>query len=156
MTAVKTDNLKDLMAVVNSSDLGLVIFDKYYNIRVWNLFMVNHSRLKAESLIGKNLFDQFPDIRKHWFIEKAQQSILQNQKLFCTWEEQTYLFQFKNVRPKVKSATFMYQNITFIPLTSASGEVDNFAIIINDVTDIAASTRQLDAVVKDYTDNKNN
>ncbi|VAW96810.1 hypothetical protein MNBD_GAMMA23-1333 [hydrothermal vent metagenome] len=154
MTAAKTDSLKDLMAVVNSADIGLVIFDKNYHIRVWNLFMVNHSGFKAEALMGKILFDPFPDILKQWFVGKAQQCIAQKQKLLCTWKEQPYLFKFENSRSKAKSAAFMYQNITFIPLTSASGEVDNFAITINDVTDIAASTQQLDAVVSEYSPNR--
>lgn len=153
MTDIKTDSLKDLMTVVNSADIGLVIFDKNYHIRVWNLFMVNHSGLKAESLMGKKLFEQFPYIKAQWFESKAQQCITQKQKLLCTWKEQPYLFKFENSRSKAKSVVFMYQNITFIPLTSANGEVDNFAITINDVTDIAASTQQLDAVVSEYSHN---
>ena len=152
MTQIKTDNLQDLMAVVNSADIGLVILDKHYSIRVWNLFMVNHSGLSAESVIGKNLLESFPDISEDWFSEKAKQSIVQKQKLLSSWEDQPYLFQFKNIRSRSKAATFMYQNITFIPLVSASGEVDNFAITINDVTDIAASTQQLDAVKTEYID----
>ncbi len=150
MTEIKTDSLKDLMAVVNSADIGLVIFDKNYHIRVWNLFMVNYSGVKADSLMGKKLCEQFPDIKAQWFESKAQQCIAQKQKLLCTWEEQPYLFKFENSRSKAKSVVFMYQNITFIPLASANGEVDNFAITINDVTDIAASTQQLDAVVSEY------
>lgn len=156
MTAIKTDSLKDLMAIVKSPDVGLVIFDKHYHIRVWNLFMVNHSRFKADSLMGKNLFEQFPDISKQWFESKAQQCMAQKHKLLSTWEERPYCFKFKNVRSKVRTAAFMYQNITFIPLASASGEIDNFAITINDVTDIAASTQQLDAVVSEYSHNRNN
>ncbi len=154
MTAIKTDSLKDLMAVVNSADVGLIIFDKNYHIRIWNLFMVNHSGLSTELLMGKNLFEQFPDITMQWFKDKARQCIAQKQKLLCTWEEQPYLFKFENSRSKAKSAVFMYQNITFIPLASANGEIDNFAIIINDVTDIAASTQQLDAVVSEYSHNR--
>ena len=152
MTQTKTDNLQDLMSVVNSADVGLVILDTHYSIRVWNLFMVNHSGYSAESVMGKNLFELFPDISQAWFSEKAQQSIMQKQKLLSTWEAQPYLFQFKNIRSRSKAATFMYQNITFIPLISASGNIDNFAITINDVTDIAASTQQLDAVVNEYSD----
>ena len=140
------------MAVVNSADIGLVIFDTDYNIRVWNLFMVNHSGFSAESIMGKNLFESFPNISQVWFCEKAQQSIMQKQKLLSTWEDQPYLFQFKNIRSRSKAATFMYQNITFIPLVSANGNIENFAITVNDVTDIAASIQQLDVVVNEYSD----
>jgi len=147
----KADSIKDLMEVVSSSEVGLVILDKHYSIRIWNLFMVNHSGFSAESVMGKNLFEQFPDISKQFFIDNAQQSISQKQKRLTTWQQRPYLFKFKNVRQRAKSVAFMYQNITFIPLASASGEIDNFAITINDVTDIAASTQQLDAVVSEYT-----
>ena len=156
MKKIKTDNLQDLMAVINSAEIGLVIFDKCCSIRIWNLFMVNHSELSAESVMDKNLFELFPDISEAWFSEKAQQCMLQKQKVLCTWEEQPYLFKFKNIRRHSKAIAFMHQNITFIPLVSANGEVDNFAITINDVTDIAASVQQLDAVVAEYSDKLDN
>lgn len=146
----KTESLQDLMSVVNSAEIGLVIFDKNYTIRVWNLFMVNHSGLSAAQVMGKNLFEQFPAIDRQLFAVKADQCLSKKQKVLSTWEETPYLFEFKNVRSKAKLATFMYQNITYIPLVSANGEVDNFAITINDVTDIAGSTQQLDAVRNEY------
>jgi len=147
----KLESLKDLMSVVSSAEVGLVILDINYTIRVWNLFMVNHSAQSAENVMGKNIFECFPAISKEWFSEKTQQSILNKEKIITTWDENPYLFQFKNTRQRSKSATYMYQNITFIPLASANGEIENFAITINDVTDIAASTQQLDAVVSEYT-----
>ena len=146
----KLDSIKDLMDVVGSADIGLVILDKHFTIRVWNLFMVNHSGQSAESVMGKNLFEAFPGIAESWFRDKAQQSIVQMTRLLSTWQERPYLFQFKNLRQRSKSASYMYQNITYIPLASASGEIENFAITINDVTDIAASTQQLDAVKSEY------
>jgi len=150
MSSQKTDSLKDLMSVVNSPDIGLVIFDNDYNIRVWNLFMVTHSGLSANSVMGNNIFKQFPDISKSWFYEKIQSCIEKKKKLISLWQERQYLFKFKNNRNRSKSAAFMYQNITFIPLSSANGEIENFAIMITDVTDIAVSTQQHDAVVDEY------
>ena len=38
----------------------------------------------------------------------------------------------------------MYQNITFIPLSSAIGTVDHMGIIIYDVTDAAVGKIELD------------
>lgn len=149
MSDKKLESLKDLMGVVGSADVGLVILDRQYTIRVWNLFMVNHSGKSAESVIGTVLFKQFPDIVENWFCEKAQQAIAKKSKVLSTWQERPYLFEFTNVR-RAKSEAYMSQNITYIPLASASGEIDNFAIIINDVTDIAASTQQLDVVVSEY------
>lgn len=153
MTDNKNDSIQDLMEVVNSADIGLVILDKNYTVRVWNLFMVNHSGFSADSIIGKNLFGYFNDLPKQWFVDKAEKSISQKEKLLSLWEERPYLFKFKNTRNSSKAAAFMYQNITFIPLASASGEVNNFAITINDVTDIASGRQQLDAIVNEYEHN---
>lgn len=150
MSVDKTESLKDLMSVVNSADIGLVILDKNYTIRVWNLFMVKHSGLSSSSVMGENVFTQFPDLSEKWFREIAEKSIQQKKKFLTEWHEHPYLFKFKNTRSRSKAALFMYQNIRFIPLISANGEVDNFAITINDVTDIASSTQQHDAVVDAY------
>ena len=149
MNTENTNSLQDLMSIVQSSDIGLVILDKAYTVRVWNLFMVNHSGLSADKMIGTNLFESFQDFPKQWFIDKAQQSINKKVKLLSTWEERPYLFKFDNTRSSVKVVAFMYQNITFIPLASASGEINNFAITINDVTDIASGREQLNAIVSD-------
>ena len=146
----KTESLKDLMSVVNSAEVGLVIFDTNYTIRVWNLFMVKHSGLSSSSIMGQNLFEQFPYLSEAWFREISQKSIQQKKKFLSEWHERPYLFKFKNTRSRSKAALYMYQNIRFIPLISTNGEVDNFAITINDVTDIASSTQQHDAVVNAY------
>jgi len=141
------------MEVVGSAEIGLVILDNNYILRVWNLFMVHHSGLSAESVMGKNIFELFPDISNDWFTDKVQQIQNSKTKLLSTWEERPYLFKFVNNRRQSSSAAYMYQNITFIPLASASGEIENFAITISDVTDIAASTQKLDAVVSEYSQN---
>jgi len=138
------------MEVIGSAEMGLVILDNNYILRVWNLFMVQHSGLSAESVMGKNIFKLFPDISSDWFIDKVQQIQSRKTKLLSTWEERPYLFKFVNNRRQFSSAAYMYQNITLIPLASASGEIENFAITISDVTDIAASTQKLDAVVSEY------
>ncbi len=38
----------------------------------------------------------------------------------------------------------MYQNITFLPLSSADGTVDHIGIIVYDVTDVAVSRMALE------------
>ena len=151
MSDSKLDGIKELMEVVGSADVGLVIFDKQLTVRVWNLFMVKHSHKSAESVMGKNLFQLFPSFPEKIFLNKLEQCQSERKKVLSTWQELPYYFEFENIRKSSKSTQFMYQNLTFIPLASASGELENFAITINDVTDIAVSTKQLDEVVNDYT-----
>jgi diguanylate cyclase (GGDEF)-like protein len=69
-------------------------------------------------------------------------------RAFTTWEQRPYLFRFKNYRPITGNAEFMYQNVTFIPLVAANGEVDFVGVVVYDVTDIAVSKIELEAANK--------
>jgi len=132
-----------MMDVLQSIDVGLVILDKEFNIQVWNGFMENHSGIKPNTVLNKNIFESFSDIPVSWFKRKIQSVMLLRGRSFTTWEQRPYLFEFKNYRPITGSAEFMYQNITFIPLLSADGKINHIALNIYDVTDIATSQLEL-------------
>jgi len=135
-----------MMDVLQSIDVGLVVIDTQFNIQVWNGFMENHSAIKPNAVLNKNIFVKFPDIPESWFKRKIQSVMLLKGRSFTTWEQRPYLFEFKNYRPITGSAEFMYQNITFIPLMSADGEINHIGINIYDVTDIATGQLELQTV----------
>jgi len=129
--------LNRLMSMLRSIDVGLIILDENFTIKVWNDFMTNHSGIRGEHVIGSNLFDKFKDLPKDWLGNKTKSVFMLNNKAFTTWEQRPYLFKFKSYRPITGTADFMYQNVTFLPLSSADGTVDHLGIIIYDVTDVA-------------------
>ena len=121
MTGLSNNNdmLNDfrwIMDIVQNVDVGLVLLDKNYDIQLWNNFMQNHSSLYAEEVIGKNLFETFPEINEKWFHRKVESIYLLKNSAFTTWEQRPYLFRFNNYRPITGRAEFMYQNSTFIPI----------------------------------------
>jgi len=132
-----------IMDVLQSIDVGLVVIDKEFNIQVWNGFMENHSAIKPTVVLDHNIFKLFPDIPESWFKRKIKSVMLLKGRSFTTWEQRPYLFEFKNNRPITGSSEFMYQNITFIPLLSADGNINHIAINIYDVTEIATSQLEL-------------
>ena len=138
--------LHTLMGMLRSIDVGLIVLDKDFTISVWNDFMTNHSGVRGEHVIGSKLFDKFIDLPEEWFINKTKSVFLLNNSAFTTWEQRPYLFKFKNYRPITGSADFMYQNITFLPLSSADGTVEHLGIIIYDVTDVAVGKMQIEGV----------
>ena len=85
--------------------------------------MEHHSGLLPRQVKNKNLFALFDELDEQWFTRKAEAVFLLKNKAFTIWEQRPYLFKFQNYRPITGSADFMYQNTTFIPLLSASGEV---------------------------------
>jgi len=128
-----------LMDMLQSIDVGLVVIDKEYKVQLWNNFMENHSGIKPGSIIDKNIFDTFADIPKAWFKGKIDSVFMLNSRAFITWEQRPYLFKFKNYRPITGGTEFMYQNITFIPMTNTAGEVTSVCVILYDVTDMAVN-----------------
>lgn len=142
-------NLKEfhwLMGIIESVDVGLVVIDKDYHVKVWNTFMVNHSNLSAKSVQSKNLFGLFPDTDLNWIRKKIDTALQLNNRAFSTWEQRPYLFHFSNYHPITGSQTFMYQNISIIPLTSVDDQIDHVCLIIYDVTDIACQRKELAVV----------
>ncbi|WP_297529166.1 GGDEF domain-containing protein [Thiohalobacter sp.] len=133
-----------LMDMLQSIDVGLVILDRNYDIRLWNSFMESHSGRSSAHVMGENLFEQFPEIPQDWFRRKAESVFLLRSRAFCTWEQRPWLLRFKHYRPITGTVDFMYQNITLIPLSSATGEVEHIGLIVYDVTDMAVGTEALE------------
>jgi diguanylate cyclase (GGDEF)-like protein len=132
------------MEMLHTIDVGLVVLDRQYSIQIWNGFMENHSGLLPREVKGKRLFDLFDEIPEQWFKRKAESVFLLKNKAFTIWEQRSYLFKFQNYRPITGSADFMYQNTTFIPLISATGEVTHLCLIVYDVTDNAVHKQDLE------------
>lgn len=145
--SVESEQLNELhwlMEMLHTIDVGLVVLDREYHIQIWNGFMENHSGLLPREVKGKNLFSLFDEIPVDWFKRKADSVFLLKNKAFTIWEQRPYLFQFQNYRPITGSADFMYQNTTFIPLMSSTGEVTHLCLIIYDVTDNAVNKMALE------------
>jgi diguanylate cyclase (GGDEF)-like protein len=142
---IELGELHWLLDVLQSIDVGLVVLDRDYHVQVWNSFMANHSGRPPQDVIGKPFFRLFADVPEDWFRRKVESVRLLKNRAFTTWEQRPYLLRFKNYRPITGSAEYMYQNITFIPLTSVTGEVEHIGVVINDVTDVAVSRRDLQA-----------
>lgn len=126
-----------LMDVLQSIDVGLVVLNHKYEVKLWNSFMQNHSARMPDEVMGKYLFALFPELSEDWFKRKAESVFLLGNSAFTTWEQRPYLFRFKNYRPITGTAPYMYQNCTIMPLLGTQGEVRHVCVIIYDVTDTA-------------------
>jgi diguanylate cyclase (GGDEF)-like protein len=133
-----------LMEMLQTIDVGLVVLDREHNVQVWNSFMESHSGITPLQTKDKNIFDLFEELPKDWLMHKTESVFMLKNRSFMTWEQRPYLFKFKNNRPITGTEPFMYQNITISPLGSTDGSVNHVAIIIYDVTDIAANRNALE------------
>jgi len=145
--SVQTEQLNELhwlMEMLHTIDVGLVVLDRDYNIQIWNGFMENHSGLLPREVKGKVLFELFDEIPEDWFRRKAESVIMLKNKAFTIWEQRPYVFRFNNYRPITGTADFMYQNTTFIPLMSTTGQVSHLCLLVYDVTDNATHKKELE------------
>ncbi|GLX77260.1 diguanylate cyclase [Thalassotalea insulae] len=145
--SLETEQINELhwlMEMLHTIDVGLVVLDRQYHIQIWNGFMENHSGLLPREVKGKLIFDLFDEIPREWFIRKSESVFMLKNKAFTIWEQRSYLFKFLNYRPITGTADYMYQNTTFIPLISATGQVTHLCLIVYDVTDNAIHKKNLE------------
>ncbi|WP_320825380.1 diguanylate cyclase [Reinekea sp.] len=135
-----------LIEVLQTVDVGVLVLDLEYCITAWNGFMENNSGIDSVNAMDQSLFDVFPEVPQDWFKHKADTVVQLRNRAFTTWEQRPYVFKFKNNRPITGVTEFMYQNCTFIPVISTKGVVQNLAVIVYDVTDMATSKIELNLV----------
>lgn len=149
MSTSALDDLQEfhwMMDMLQSVDVGIVVLDRNYNVKVWNSFMESHSGMLPSEVRDKSLFSLFPSINADWFSQKAKPVFELKTRAFMTWEQRPYLFKFPNYRPITGSESFMYQNITLSALTSANGKVEFISMMIYDMTDVAVGKKQLESL----------
>ncbi|MBU2863451.1 diguanylate cyclase [Reinekea marina] len=132
-----------LVEVLQTVDVGVLVLDLQYTITSWNGFIENNSGIDSADALGKSLFDVFPELSQDWFKHKAETVIQLRNRAFTTWEQRPFVFKFRNNRPITGVTPYMYQNCTFIPVVSTTGKVENLAVIVYDVTDVATSKLKL-------------
>ncbi|SFR77272.1 diguanylate cyclase (GGDEF) domain-containing protein [Marinobacter daqiaonensis] len=133
-----------LATLLESIEVGLVVIDLDYRVKVWNGFMENHSGMTANRIQNQSLFEAFPDLPKTWLTRKVQSVVTLNTRTFTSWEQRPYLFRFRNTRPVTGTEEFMFQNLTISPLTGTGGQVEQVCLMIYDVTDVASGRRALE------------
>lgn len=131
-----------MMDMLQTVDVGIVVLDRGYRIKVWNGFMESHSGYLPSDVRDKSLFTLFKNIDQGWFARKCKPVFELKTRAFMTWEQRPYLFKFPNYRPITGGEDYMYQNITLAPLVSAKGTVDHLSMMIYDLTDVAAGKKQ--------------
>lgn len=145
---VELEDIHWLIDMVQNIDVGIVVIDLQMNVQMWNGFMENHSGLLTADVVNQRLNILFEDIPEQWLQQKLDSIRLLKNKAFTTWEQRPYLFKFKSYRPFTSRAEFMYQNVTFLPLTNVADQVTQVCMIIYDVTDVALNKQMAEEAHK--------
>ncbi|MDX1693411.1 MAG: diguanylate cyclase [Ketobacteraceae bacterium] len=129
---------KELLAfIVDRINVGVFILDENMNVQFWNKFMASNSGINPADVVGKNLFETFPQLPQRWLQRKVKSVFMLKNFAFTSWEQRPYLFQFSHNRPVTGGMEFMSQDLTLMPVKDENGEVASVCICLFDVTDVA-------------------
>ena len=149
MSDTNFQDLHWLLDIIQSTDIGILVISRDYDIEIYNRFMQVHSNIPPNDVIGENLFDVFPYLNDEWFKRRVSTAFELGISVYTTWEQRDSVFDFELKLPIQQDMDHMYQNTTFVPLRSVNDSVEKIAIIVYDVTDMAINICQLEQAKND-------
>jgi diguanylate cyclase (GGDEF)-like protein len=132
-----------LALLVDRLNVGIVTVAPDGTILQWNRFLHAHTRLAPEEVVGRNLYERFPELPRTWLEHRLRTVFLLKNGAFTSWRQRPYLFRIESHRPLTGGGEPMRQDCAFIPLVNGS-EVLAVSIVIIDATDTYESQTRLD------------
>jgi diguanylate cyclase len=126
-----------LESAIDRINIGVFIINSRMEIVLWNHFMEVNSGQPSETVVGRNLFECFPDLPRNVVENKIKSVFILKNFAFSGWEQRPYLFKFRHNRPVTGGVEYMYQDCTFMPIKNESGNVDHICVVVVDITDVA-------------------
>ncbi|EXI77597.1 MAG: Sensor protein ZraS [Candidatus Accumulibacter appositus] len=132
-----------LESLVERIDVGIFAVDRSGTVALWNTFMAVHSGKSSAVVRGQNLFTVFPELPRPWLEKKLESVFVLGNNAYTLWDLRPYLFRFPNNRPITGGLAEMRQNVTFLPIRIAGGEVGLVCGTVFDYTDTALAQHKL-------------
>lgn len=136
----------------NLLTVGVVMVDRRFTVVLWNRFMELNSNVRAEEVLGKDIFEAFPELNRNWLEKKIKSCMILKTPSFSSWRQRPYLFRFKPSPTLSGDAEFMYQDISIFPIRDRSGIVQGACIVLHDTTELAESLRLLEQAMDQAVD----
>jgi two-component system, NtrC family, sensor kinase len=133
--------------IVERIEVGVFAVDRDCRVVLWNRFMATHSKRAAADVVGKNLFECFPELPRKWLERKIESVFVLKNYAFTSWEQRPFLFHFHHNRPITGGVDAMRQNCTLLPQKNSAGEVELVCLTLADFTDTAMFQGRLSEVI---------
>src|SRR5438045_716753 len=130
--------------VANRIEVGILAVDRDMTVLVWNRFLEAHSGRSAAEVVGRSLFEVFPELPRAWLQRKINSVLVLKNFSFTSWRQRPYLFKFRHHRPITGGIDVMRQDCTFLPVTGEGGEVEAVCITVLDATETCMYQTKLD------------
>ncbi len=125
-------------------DAGIVILDRDLVVFKWNRWMSTHSKISSEEIVGKPLFEFYPELNKSWFLRNCKSVLTFGNFAFISQKLHKYCFPFKSYYNTLGYRfDYMQQSCTVGPLRDENNEITYIYITVQDVTEIVAYEQKL-------------
>ena len=126
-----------LECAIDRINIGVFIINPRMEIVLWNHFMELNSGHPSSTVVGRNLFECFPELPRKLVETKIKSIFILKNFAFSSWEQRPYLFKFRHNRPVTGGVEYMYQDCTFMPIKNDKDEVEHICVTVVDTTDVA-------------------
>jgi diguanylate cyclase (GGDEF)-like protein/PAS domain S-box-containing protein len=133
-----------LQLIVDRINVGIFTVDRQMRLVQWNHFMALNTGKSASEVLGKNLFECFPELPRAWLQRKLDSVFVLENFAFVSWRQRPYVFAFQHNRPVTGGIDWMRQDGTFFPVRDEKGAVNAVTAALYDATDVAVSHRQFE------------
>lgn len=123
---------------------GMVVLDRNLTVLQWNRWMVNHSRVKTEDIVGKPLLTFFPNLNKPRFLRNIKSVFAFGTYTYFSQKLDPYLFPFKPVDTFGADFAHMRQRCSMGPLRDENKRIEHVYIMVQDVSELEASNLKLE------------
>jgi len=127
-----------LNQIFDAINLGIIILDRDLIVQKWNRWMEIHSKIDADKIIGKYIFEIYPDLESSKFKRSCKSVFSFGNFCFFSQKLHGYLFPFESSSYLGSEFEHMQQSCAMGPLRSDNGEITSLYIYIQDVTENAA------------------
>ena len=146
-TSLPSDVVSSITNQVSDQlNTGVLVVDRDFKVVMWNRFIQVHANKSSEEVVGRLIFDVFPELPQRWFERKLSGVLQLNTPSFSSWEQRHHLFELPHTRPITTDSVYMAQNCTFLPVLDDS-KITNICLLIEDVTDVYHYQTKLNTVL---------
>jgi len=131
-------------------NIGLVVLEPDLNVYKWNRWMELHSGITSDQIIGKPLFEFYPNLNTASFLRNSKSVQKFGNFAFFSQKLHKYSFPLKPDSSFESEFEFMQQSCTMGPLRDENKVITHLYISVQDVTDIVAYEHKLyEMTIKD-------
>ncbi|MCK5547180.1 MAG: PAS domain-containing protein, partial [Rhodospirillaceae bacterium] len=122
-----------LVQAFGAANFGFILLDSDKKIIFWNDWMVSHSGIRNDDVLGNNLIVVFPKMDSPRFDSATHDCLVNSMSSILSPQSHPYIFPLATIQSKDGAANPVGQMVTISPLKSEAGE--SFCMIqIADVT----------------------